>query len=72
MDQLNFLSVPDDDFGTIDVDPLEDGPSGNRGYLPTPYTGAEQGQEFDRRQHILEQVMELELQRSARNISRNS
>ena len=32
-DNLNFRNVPDDDFDTLEVEPLEEGPDGNRGFL---------------------------------------
>ena len=71
-DQLNFLNVDDNDFDTIDVEPIEDGPEGNRGYLTIPFTGEEEGDEFDCRRYILDNVMEKELQRPSNNINHNN
>ena len=36
-DNLNFLKVADDDYETLEVQPLEEGPEGNIGYLPMPF-----------------------------------
>ena len=33
-DSLNFHNIPDSDFEGLEVERLEDGPSGNRRYLP--------------------------------------
>ena len=62
-DQLNFLKTDDDDFEGIEVEPLLDGPTGNRGYLPTVYVDEEEGESFVRRNYLVEELKAREMQR---------
>ena len=72
-DNLNFIKIDDDDFKTLEVDPLIDVPDGNRGYLPTfDENITEVGGADDRQKIIVETLEEMELYRPDRNLSRNS
>ena len=70
-DQLNFLSVRDDDYDRIGIEPLTNGPSGNKGYLPIPIE-EEEKVELCRRNRIVEGIKIRELKRPSRNTERNS
>ena len=77
-DNLNFLNVDNDDFETLEVEPLEEGPDGNRGFLPVPFYAFEKlnmiGTEVDnheRRKCIVDQIRERGLTRPSYNIERN-
>ena len=71
-DQLNFLNVDDNDFDTIQVTPLEDGPEGNRGYLPMPIDEEPELDCFNLRNTIVETLKEMGLERPDHNIKRNN
>ena len=36
-DNLNFRNTPDEDWESLEVEKIDDGPEGNSGYLPTPF-----------------------------------
>ena len=70
-DQLNFLSVRDDDYDRIGIEPLTNGPSGNKRYLPIPIEEEEEEVELCRRNRIVEGIEIRELKRPSRNTERN-
>ena len=74
-DRLNFCAIPDDDLVALEVEPLADGPVGNVGYLPTAFEELHavdpDAEESDRRNSIVQGIMEKPLQRPDRNNNRN-
>lgn len=56
-DQLNFLHVDDNDLATFEVEPLQDGPVGNKGYFRM-YSEEDNldGSEFSRCQDIVNEI----------------
>ena len=76
-DRLNFRHVPDDNFDTLEVEALVDGPNGNVGYLPIPIENMRKvGREddFDKRRNIIIDLIkeDEDLIRPDRNIRRNA
>ena len=69
-DQLNFLNVADDDFDTICIEPILNGPKDNVGYLPIP-SEEEEEVDFDRRKRIVEELSKREMFRPEHNKQRN-
>ena len=69
-DNLNFLKVEDNDFTTIGIEPLVNGPKGNVGYLPIP-PEEEEKLEFCRRSRIVEELTLRDMTRPAHNVERN-
>ena len=70
-DQLNFLPVDDNDWATLGVEALKDGPLNNKGYLPIPIEEEEDPLSFNRRQFIVNEIKERELRRPIHKIERN-
>ena len=75
VDNLNFIKVPDADFDTLQVEPLEEGPDGNNGYLPIPVGNivslGNDAKNGNRLKHIVECLSFEGLSRPDRNIDRN-
>ena len=69
-DNLNFLKVEDNDYDTIGIEPLVNGPKGNVGYLPIP-PEEEEEVEFCRRLRIVEELALREMKRPSHNTKRN-
>ena len=70
-DNLNFLKVDDDDYDTIGIEPLVNGPKGNLGYLPIP-PEEEEEVDFCRRSRIVEELIMREMTRPSHNTTHNS
>ena len=70
-DQLNFINVDDNDWTTLGVEALRDGPEGNKGYLPIPFEEEEDPLSFNRRTFIVNEITERELRRPTHNVERN-
>ena len=74
-DSLNFHNIPDSDFEGLEVERLEDGPSGNRGYLPISVEDVvileDTAENRDRRDYIVECIKQKGLSRPDRNLNRN-
>ena len=71
-DQLNFLKVDDSDWKTLGVEPLKDGPEGNKGYLPVPFEEEQDPLSFNRRNFIVNEIKDREMRPPTHNIERNS
>ena len=74
-DCLNFCAVDDNDFESLEVGPLEDGPEGNRGYLCIPFEIIKPVEldcnNEDRRTMVRDILDEYTLTRPDRNTNRN-
>ena len=69
-DNLNLSRYDSENFADLKVEPLVDGPRGNRGYLPI-VTRAFSGNISSRRNNILRMIEERGIVRPAHNIARN-
>ena len=69
-DNLNLSRYDLENFADLEVEPLVDGPRGNRGYLPI-VTRASTGNVSSRRNDILRMIEERDIVRPAHNIARN-
>ena len=62
--------MEDNDYDTIGIEPLVNGPKGNVGYLPIP-PEEEEEVEFCRRSRIVEELSLREMKRPSHNTKRN-
>ena len=69
-DNLNLSRYDSDKYVDLEVEPLVDGPRGNRGYLPI-VTRASAGNVSSRRNDILRMIEERDIVRPAHTIARN-
>ena len=68
---MNLLRSDCNNFNYLEVEPLVNGPPGNRGYYPThPFT-PHGDDSSSRRNHIVDMIKERDIVRPARNIARN-
>ena len=63
--------VDDDDFDTLEVEPLEEGPDGNRGFLAVVDNDSNNNYTFSR-DYIVSKITEMGLLRPDYNKNRNS
>ena len=70
-DNLNLCRYESDNFNDLGVEPLENGPAGNRGYLPNINAPATANYRSNRRDDILSLIQEREIVRPEHNIVRN-
>ena len=74
-DNLNFLNVSDDDYESLEVECLPKVTFHNNGYYPTVTDTNKykiDDQDKDRRNAIVESILEMELSRPDYNVDRNN
>ena len=70
-DNINLIRYDNDNFEDLEVEPLVDGPLGNRGYLPVMNRSINSNHLSSRRDDMIQMIRERDMVRPEHNIDRN-